>query len=843
MEQTELSLRNSFSQNQTRIYLSSEISIFVSLKTKPTLIPNTHPALLLSEEFYEIIDNSGGLDVTNIGAANNNVGTQFTASGTTPTSWGTGTLEDINLPYEVVTPWAHTDLNTLQYTWSNDTIFFVHGDYYPRVLVRNGERDWTLSEFDNTDGPYEDPDLTDTKLWLTSISDTMTLTSDQNDFAGSDVNKFVEVVLNGKTVVVKVTANVSATVNTVQPVQNVVDFEELDSRANLEYASASGSFPNRIRSQLAIWNRSSENSYIRVDGTWRYTGSHASQPEVVTPAWGNDYSTDVIQVSSTPTMVSTSGNLSLDNASVTATLNASKDIFLSSDVGRHIRLSFNGKWVWCKITAYTSARVVSVEAGSSIPLDPNDPSEYRANAETYLWRWGYWKSGRYPKAIGFHEERLWFARGQWLWGTKPGDFYNFAPTDQDGAVLDDSAITYELASGKYNEIIWIESGPVLLIGTAGEEYQSRAASSIDQPITATDFTIKPQTGHGSYENSQAIRIGHTVSFIHRSKRKIQELSYNFELNGWIARDLTVLSEHVPKDAGGMIEFDYQEEPDQILWSVLNNGDFAGLTLDREQQVAAWHRHRLAGDTARVMSLAIVPSTETTTISGFLGTTFTSTDGNSGDAVYLVVKRKVNSVTVQMIEKLEFEYYPLAVNDKDKMLFLDCHITRFPTGWPTGPFAPISSLSGLDHLNGESVDVVVDFSYIGKKTVSAGAIDISDHPGNVVFVGYQYDAEMSPLPFEGSSRAGTTHGKKQKLSHLSVRLLNSINFHYGPALDNLIKEDFRTPQDDLNDDIDLFTGVKRIKPLSRWDRDSRIFIVSKDPYPLTILSIMPEHESS
>lgn len=41
---------------------------------------------------YTITDNSGGLDMTNVGAANNNVGTSFTATGVTPTSWGTGTL-------------------------------------------------------------------------------------------------------------------------------------------------------------------------------------------------------------------------------------------------------------------------------------------------------------------------------------------------------------------------------------------------------------------------------------------------------------------------------------------------------------------------------------------------------------------------------------------------------------------------------------------------------------------------------------------------------------------------------------------------------------------------------
>lgn len=41
---------------------------------------------------YTIISNSGGANFTNVGAANNNIGTVFKATGTTPTAWGTGEL-------------------------------------------------------------------------------------------------------------------------------------------------------------------------------------------------------------------------------------------------------------------------------------------------------------------------------------------------------------------------------------------------------------------------------------------------------------------------------------------------------------------------------------------------------------------------------------------------------------------------------------------------------------------------------------------------------------------------------------------------------------------------------
>jgi hypothetical protein len=47
---------------------------------------------------YRITLTGGGADWTNVGAANNNVGTIFTATGTTPTSWGTGRLVRVLTP-------------------------------------------------------------------------------------------------------------------------------------------------------------------------------------------------------------------------------------------------------------------------------------------------------------------------------------------------------------------------------------------------------------------------------------------------------------------------------------------------------------------------------------------------------------------------------------------------------------------------------------------------------------------------------------------------------------------------------------------------------------------------
>ena len=62
---------------------------------------------------YYIEDNPNGADFTNVGAPNNEVGTKFIATGTTPNSWG----EFTNLQYTVGAPTATVLENTIGNVW------------------------------------------------------------------------------------------------------------------------------------------------------------------------------------------------------------------------------------------------------------------------------------------------------------------------------------------------------------------------------------------------------------------------------------------------------------------------------------------------------------------------------------------------------------------------------------------------------------------------------------------------------------------------------------------------------------------------------------------------------
>jgi hypothetical protein len=66
---------------------------------------------------YQVDINTGGADFTNVGAPNNEIGTWFVATGTTPTSWGTGALL-YNTGAPVVTVLENT-IGNIYWTYSD----------------------------------------------------------------------------------------------------------------------------------------------------------------------------------------------------------------------------------------------------------------------------------------------------------------------------------------------------------------------------------------------------------------------------------------------------------------------------------------------------------------------------------------------------------------------------------------------------------------------------------------------------------------------------------------------------------------------------------------------------
>ena len=251
--------------------------------------------------------------------------------------------------------------------------------------------------------------------------------------------------------------------------------------------------------------------------------------------------------------------------------------WLATDVGRQIH--FNGGYG--VITARTSATVAVATITTAF-------TNANAIADTTSLQFE-----GHPSCVTFFEQRLVFAgttdQPQTVFFSKSGDYENM-DANLTGTISDDDSIVYTIASNQVNAIRFMTATRTLIIGTAGGEF-TVSGGGTDSAVTPTNILIKKQSNHGA-ANVDAIAVGNATLFLQRAKRKIRELAYNFDVDGYLAPDLTILAEHITE--GGLTQIAYQQEPNQIIYAVREDGELVGLTYQREQQVTAWHRHIFGG---------------------------------------------------------------------------------------------------------------------------------------------------------------------------------------------------------------------------------------------------------
>ena len=413
----------------------------------------------------------------------------------------------------------------------------------------------------------------------------------------------------------------------------------------------------------------------------------------------------------------------------------------------------------------------------------------------------------HPAAVTFFEQRLVFAnttaQPQTLFFSVGGSFEDFA----DGIDADD-ALTYTIGSNQVNVIRYLTSSRVLIVGTSGGEFAVSASGSAE-PLSPTNAQIKRQANYGS-ANIQPIQVGNVTMFVQRASRKVRELVYNFDSDSYQAPDLTVLAEHITDS--GITEMAYQQEPDNIVWCVLTDGRFVGMTYRREENVVGWHEHILGGSfgsgNSVVESVAVIP--------GDL----------DEDNVYLVVKRTINGATARYIET--FSNFDFGTDVEDAF-FVDSGLTY------SGSAA--TTISGLNHLEGQSVSILANGATHPNKTVSSGSITL-DRSVTKAHIGLGFDSTLQTMRVDAGGTEGTAQGKIKRIHDITLRLFRTVGIQVGSSESEIDRIPFRSSADDMNTALSLFTGDKELEFRGGFDNDGFIVVKQNQPLPTTVLAIFP-----
>lgn len=491
----------------------------------------------------------------------------------------------------------------------------------------------------------------------------------------------------------------------------------------------------------------------------------------------------------------------------TITVTSTNNTFAPTDVGRWIRIGAintttqNLEYGWGTISAYNNEKSVNVLVEQPFF---NGASGLASN----IWRLGAFSSTTsYPASVALYQQRILYGGTlndpQTIWGSKQNDFAAFSPTEADGTVTDAEGFSYTIASGDINTIRWLISGRVVIAGTKGSEFSFRGGG-LDTALSANSVYTARESSYG-VGNPQGIVVESSYLYTQRAGRKFMEMVYDFNVNGYDSEEISLLSEHI---FGSPIkEFAFQQTPDNIIWFITQAGDLVGLTYNKSQNVYAFHRHELGGTVTSIESIAVIPSTDQTQ-----------------DQLWMVVNRTVNGVGKRYIEILDTEFN----GTKEDSYFLDCGITY--------DGAPATIIPGLDHLIGETVQVLADGATHPDCVVDGSGQITLNSAASKVHVGYNYTSTVQPVSFDFNGDFGGTLGRTSRTHKVYVKLHQSLGCKIGPNESELEQVLFRTNADLMGQSPALFTGVKFVQYPHGYEFDRSPLIIQDQPLPLTVLAV-------
>jgi len=432
-------------------------------------------------------------------------------------------------------------------------------------------------------------------------------------------------------------------------------------------------------------------------------------------------------------------------------------------------------------------RITSVTTNLIAVVDVLD--SFGSLTATNTWSLGIWSDTTgWPTAAAFRDGRLWWSGKTWIIGSVSDGYSSFSM-----AVEGNSApIIRTIGFGPVDVINWLAASHRLFIGTASAEL-GVGSSTLEETVTNSTFNLKTASNHGSKLLAPAI-IDTSIVFVDRSGTQIYEIDHEEKIE-----KLTMLTPDLFSSA--VVKLAIQRQPDTRLHAVRTDGKVGILVYDKIEKVFCWILFETDG---LVEDIVMLP-------------------GAVEDSVYYVVNRTIGGATKRYLEKwaLESEARGGAIN-------------KMADSFITYSGASTTTITGLSHLEGESVIAWGNSKDLGTYTVSGGSITLSEAV-TLAYIGLTYQgtyksAKLAPLT------------SNNRIDHIGLNLLDTHaqGLEYG--------QDFTTM-----DNLPLMEGYGAVTTGSIWDQydedaiempgqwgtDSRLCLRATAPRPCTVSACIIE----
>lgn len=435
-----------------------------------------------------------------------------------------------------------------------------------------------------------------------------------------------------------------------------------------------------------------------------------------------------------------------------------------------------------RITGYTSETEVD-----AIVL-----SDLGAAEATTIWAEGAWSDlNGWPTAVAISDGRLWwFGKGR-AYGSI-SDAYSLFDPDFEG---DAAPINRAVSESGGVDCEWALALDQLFVGTSAGVHAIRS-SSLDEPVTPTNYNVKSKSSKGAAA-MQAARSGNVGYYVGGDGVSVYELRPDQVAVDYGQDKMTVLVPEITE--GGVVKMAVQEEPDLRVWCVLADGTAALLIRDEAENVVCWIKVVTDGV---IEDVAVLPST-------------------IEDRVFFRVKRTINGSDVRYHEELT--RFDQCVGGQLSRL-ADSHITG------------AGVVSGLGHLEGETVVVWADGADQGSHVVSSGALPTLTDSFTTWCAGLGYSGTFRSAKLAGQTGLGISLTQRTRINKIGLVLADTHaqGLEYGPDFDTMDNLPLTEDGADVADGYIWDAYDKGMVEFpGDWSTDNRICLRMTAPRPCTV----------
>lgn len=433
-----------------------------------------------------------------------------------------------------------------------------------------------------------------------------------------------------------------------------------------------------------------------------------------------------------------------DNAILYYRLHVKTGDYTSGTVG--LALFYSGGSIdgIARVISFTSTTVVDVHVIQDFgSVDP-----------TRDWYTGEWsvKKG-HPNAVSLYEGRLWWGGLTKIWGSVSDEYASF----NDDLLGDSAPIRRTIGFGPVDSVDWLAPSSQLVMGLTSDAVSVRS-SSFGEGLTPTNTNLKSGDSRGC-SPVEPVKLDSTLIYVHRSLTKLIESKYSVDADMHQGTDLMMLNSRICTKAGGIVRIAISRQPETRIWVVMGDGTMRVWLFEPVEGVAAWSR--ITHATGTYEDIIVLP-------------------GDEEDLIYV----KVNRAGIRHLEKF-------ALIEDATFRHLDSAVSYFNPG---------TTLTGLDHLEGEVVTVWADNADRGTYTVVGGQITVTT-AWLLVNAGLAYVADYKTLKV-GHYVSESVIGQRKRIFdvHLSMLDFWPDGITLGPSFDEL------KPMPEIEYGIDLTTTV-------------------------------------